>query len=188
MNCARRSRDHRSGGIVEPAETGRARPNQRADDRGSAEALLALINSVLISRRSRPENSSCKARRSTWGRWSKVPPTWLPSWRAPKASRFIHTSIRRYRRCAAMPTVAADHLELARNAVKFTDRGYVVARALPLQTFEHDVVLRFDVQDSGIASLPASRSASSSRSFKLTVRRRSIRRNGTGAFDLQEPR
>jgi len=64
-------------------------------------------------------------------------------------------------------------LNLLGNAVKFTDRGYVVARALPLQTFEHDVVLRFDVQTAESASLPASRSASSSRSFKLTVRRRS---------------
>ncbi len=45
-------------------------------------------------------------------------------------------------------------LNLLGNAVKFTDRGYVVARVLPLEEQHGDVVLRFDVQDSGIGIGP----------------------------------
>jgi PAS domain S-box-containing protein len=45
-------------------------------------------------------------------------------------------------------------MNLLGNAVKFTDRGYVVARAVPLEILEHDILLRFDVQDSGIGIAP----------------------------------
>jgi PAS domain S-box-containing protein len=45
-------------------------------------------------------------------------------------------------------------MNLLGNAVKFTDRGYVVARAVPLEILERDIHLRFDVQDSGIGIAP----------------------------------
>lgn len=41
-------------------------------------------------------------------------------------------------------------LNLLGNAVKFTERGRVVARVVPLEIFRSDVVLRFEVQDTGI--------------------------------------
>jgi PAS domain S-box-containing protein len=41
-------------------------------------------------------------------------------------------------------------LNLLGNAVKFTERGRVVARVVPVEIFRNDVVLRFEVQDTGI--------------------------------------
>jgi PAS domain S-box-containing protein len=41
-------------------------------------------------------------------------------------------------------------LNLLGNAVKFTERGRVVARVVPVEIFRSDVVLRFEVQDTGI--------------------------------------
>jgi PAS domain S-box-containing protein len=41
-------------------------------------------------------------------------------------------------------------LNLLGNAVKFTENGRVVARVVPVEIFRNDVVLRFEVQDTGI--------------------------------------
>jgi two-component system sensor histidine kinase/response regulator len=41
-------------------------------------------------------------------------------------------------------------LNLLGNAVKFTERGRVVARVVPVEIFRNDVLLRFEVQDTGI--------------------------------------
>jgi two-component system sensor histidine kinase/response regulator len=41
-------------------------------------------------------------------------------------------------------------LNLLANAVKFTEQGRVVARIVPVEIFRNDVVLRFEVQDTGI--------------------------------------
>jgi signal transduction histidine kinase/ActR/RegA family two-component response regulator len=41
-------------------------------------------------------------------------------------------------------------LNLLGNAVKFTERGRVVARVVPVEIFRSDVVLRFEVQDTGL--------------------------------------
>jgi PAS domain S-box-containing protein len=45
-------------------------------------------------------------------------------------------------------------LNLLGNAVKFTDRGQVVARAMPLDRLDHTIKIRFEVQDTGIG-IPA---------------------------------
>ncbi len=45
-------------------------------------------------------------------------------------------------------------LNLLGNAVKFTDRGHVVARVAPLDIGTRDIVLRFEVQDTGIGIAP----------------------------------
>ena len=45
-------------------------------------------------------------------------------------------------------------MNLLGNAVKFTDYGHVVARAIPLEILDRDIVLRFDVKDTGIGIAP----------------------------------
>jgi PAS domain S-box-containing protein len=45
-------------------------------------------------------------------------------------------------------------LNLLGNAVKFTERGRVVARALPLDIGDREVIVRFEVEDTGIGISP----------------------------------
>jgi PAS domain S-box-containing protein len=61
----------------------------------------------------------------------------------------------------AIPAVLSDAdrlrqvlLNLLGNAVKFTERGSIVARAFPLELSAHDVLLRFEVEDTGIGIAP----------------------------------
>jgi PAS domain S-box-containing protein len=121
----------------------------------AAEALLALINSVLDF--SKIEAGKLELQSAPFDMGTVVEGAAdVVAELARTKGVALHTYVD-----PAIPPLRGDAdrlrqiiLNLLGNAVKFTDRGYVVARALPLQTFEHDVVLRFDVQDSGIGIAP----------------------------------
>ena len=61
-------------------------------------------------------------------------------------------------------------LNLLGNAVKFTERGRVVARARRWRSTARDIVVRFEVQDTGIGIPPEMLAAFSNRSRRPTFR------------------
>jgi PAS domain S-box-containing protein len=121
----------------------------------AAEALMALINSVLDF--SKIEAGKLELQRAPFEMQTVVEGAADVVAEMARAKGItLHTYVD-----PALPPLRGDAdrlrqivLNLLGNAVKFTDRGYVVARAVPLEILERDVHLRFDVQDSGIGIVP----------------------------------
>jgi PAS domain S-box-containing protein len=117
----------------------------------SAEALLAIVNSIL-------DFSKIEAGKLDLQTTSFLAETVLESAAdvsaqlANQKGITLHTYVD-----PAIPPLQGDSdrlrqilLNLLGNAVKFTECGQVLARALPLELAERDVALRFEVQDTGI--------------------------------------
>ena len=121
----------------------------------SAEGLLSIINSILDF--SKIEAGKMDLRASTFAVEAVVEGAAdVLALQARDKGIMLHTYVD-----PMIPAVSGDAdrlrqilLNLISNAVKFTASGSVVVRALPLGPPGHDVVLRFEVQDSGIG-IPA---------------------------------
>jgi len=121
----------------------------------SAEALLAIINSILDF--SKIEAGKMDLRASTFVVETVVEAAAdVLALQARDKGIVLHTYVD-----PMIPQVRGDAdrlrqilLNLISNAVKFTERGQVVVRALPLGTPGRYVMLRFEVQDTGIG-IPA---------------------------------
>jgi two-component system sensor histidine kinase/response regulator len=121
----------------------------------AAEALLAIVNSSL-------DFSKIEAGKMDLQTTSFLAETVLESAAdvsaqlASQKGITLHTYVD-----PAIPPLQGDSdrlrqilLNLLGNAVKFTEHGQVLVRALPLELAEHDIALRFEVQDTGIGIAP----------------------------------
>jgi PAS domain S-box-containing protein len=125
----------------------------------AAEALLAIVNSIL-------DFSKIEAGKVDLQTTSFLAETVLESAAdlsaqlASEKGITLHTYVD-----PAIPPLQGDSerlrqilLNLLGNAVKFTEHGQVLVRALPLELSEHDIALRFEVQDTGIGIAPETQS------------------------------
>ena len=121
----------------------------------AAEALLALINSVLDFSKVEAGKMELQTAPFEVGAVVEGAADVLSELARSKGITF-HTYVD-----PAIPPLLGDAdrlrqivMNLLGNALKFTEQGYVVARVRPAEMLERDVILRFDVKDTGIGIAP----------------------------------